>query len=64
MTVTFTGAEAGTLTFGNNAIAFSEIERFSRAASDDIAQGGANTSGFMLKACGGNGGKGRGHFGG
>ncbi|QDC09588.1 hypothetical protein FHY55_10185 [Oceanicola sp. D3] len=53
-TVTFTGAEAGTITDGTDTASFSEIERIETGAGDDVITGTANTAGFTADAGAGN----------
>ncbi len=54
LTVTFSGIEAGTITTSGNSLTFAEMERFSLGSGADVVYGGANTSGMMVEAYGGN----------
>lgn len=54
VTVTYTGAEAGTITDGANTITFSEIEHLVLTDQADTVDGSADTAGMYIEARGGN----------
>ncbi|WP_295512609.1 Hint domain-containing protein [uncultured Sulfitobacter sp.] len=54
VTVTYTGAEAGTITYGTNTITFSEIEHLVLTEQADTVDGSADTAGMYIEARGGN----------
>ena len=54
LTVTFSGSEAGTVTDGTNAVAFSEFERFTLGSGADLVDGSAVAAMFHAEAAGGN----------
>ncbi|MCV2873558.1 Hint domain-containing protein [Defluviimonas sp. WL0050] len=53
-TLTFSGNEAGTLTDGSSAAAFSEIERFQLGSGDDVINATATKSGVNVDGGAGN----------
>tara|TARA_R110002012_G_scaffold23863_5_gene80431 strand:- start:3192 stop:6431 length:3240 start_codon:yes stop_codon:yes gene_type:complete len=54
ISVTFTGAEAGTFTDGTSTASFSEIERIEGSTFDDTIDAGNDTGGVSLSGGGGN----------